>query len=73
MSEPHATRGYSRHDICWTCWRNRNGEHREPYRVVDAALEVCCFCGELTKAGICVRDEPQPFCPLSDGDMDQAS
>lgn len=48
--------------ICERDWVERNGERR-PVRVIDPDEERCAYCGEATKSGIYVRDDPQsvPF------------
>lgn len=44
------------HVCCPRCWSSTH-DH-PPFRVLDAPLEKCCWCGELTGAGIYVRQNP---------------
>jgi len=58
MSEFHS------HAYCLPCWNHLNRD-REPVVVKDWPVEVCCSCGNATKAGIFVRgeiDQQHPFC-----------
>lgn len=45
------------HAICLVCWRL---QHPDSEPVISSSLgpEVCCFCGQLTAAGIYVRHDP---------------
>ncbi len=47
------------HPICTECWDKRN-PNRKPIRVADefTEVEICCFCGNLTREGIYVRTDP---------------
>jgi hypothetical protein len=49
MSSPF----FVNHAFCEACWKKREG-NREPFRVRDQK-DVCCWCGEITKAGIYLR------------------
>ncbi len=47
------------HPICDACWNKRNPRFRHrPARLRDIELEVCCFCGEKTRSGIYIREDP---------------
>ena len=46
------------HVIWRPCWDVR-GETREPYTLVSAPEEACCFCGQATTEGIFVRANPE--------------
>jgi hypothetical protein len=54
--EPHA--------ICASCWQTRAARQRqplrEPVRVNGAGIDACCFCGDLSTAGIYVRESSDP-------------
>lgn len=52
------------HSMCNLCWDKKNPT-REPYVIKDRMLENCCFCGEPTRSGIYVRENPAtlPNCP----------
>lgn len=45
------------HHFCDPCWRVTHGQ-RIPYRVIDAADDVCCYCGRESSSGIYVREDP---------------
>lgn len=45
------------HPICTICWSDRN-PGRDPVRVKDAVIEVCCYCGLPTASGIYIRADP---------------
>lgn len=45
------------HAMCGFCWYLQRGPVF-PTRIVDSDVEVCCFCGTLTKSGIFIREEP---------------
>lgn len=47
-----------RHTICTSCWKLRNGE-RDPVRMKDPELEICCWCHKLHSSGIYVRNNPR--------------
>ena len=42
------------HPVCEYCWILRTGD-REPVRLVERELDLCCFCGAKTDDGIYVR------------------
>lgn len=44
------------HSMCDGCWWERNDV--SPLKMKDAEQETCCFCGDLTSAGIYVRHDP---------------
>ena len=46
------------HPMCEECWDERNSD-RSPYAVLDADLEMCCWCGRETQSGIYVREDPE--------------
>lgn len=46
------------HAMCGFCWYMQRGP-RFPVRVKDADVEMCCFCGTLTKSGIFNRADPE--------------
>ena len=46
------------HVICIQCWDIKE-PGRDPVTVLDGSEEVCCFCGQPTKAGIYVREDPK--------------
>ena len=45
--------------ICNLCWQEKNPE-RNPYRLKTALTkeETCAYCGNKTRSGIYVRDDP---------------
>ena len=45
------------HAICVECWDLRE-PGKQPVTVLDGSEEVCCFCGQPTRAGIYVRENP---------------
>jgi hypothetical protein len=45
------------HAICDGCWGKRN-PGRLATVLINKNVEICCFCGEKTTAGIYVRAEP---------------
>ena len=45
------------HSICESCWRKRE-LGRQPVRLKDPQLELCCFCGYTHASGIYVREDP---------------
>jgi len=45
------------HPICEACWSERN-PNREPVTVNNGNIETCCYCGEHTKSGIYIREDP---------------
>ena len=46
------------HSICGSCWKKSPRSKFEPIKVVDAPLEHCCFCGQVTQEGIYTRHDP---------------
>jgi hypothetical protein len=46
--------------MCAPCWNKRNPDRPVVIRVPDSMRvdEHCCFCGEVTSAGIYVRQDP---------------
>lgn len=46
------------HAICTVCWSSRE-PGRLPATVKGATPEPCCFCGQMTDAGIYVRHDPR--------------
>lgn len=46
------------HNICETCWNERNPD-RLAYKVRQAPALVCCFCGAKHASGIYVRHDPK--------------
>lgn len=62
------------HAICAPCWEERFPD-LTPYVLAIPDLELCCFCGEDTEAGIYIRDDPQAVphpkgCTTEKGDGD---
>jgi hypothetical protein len=51
MSPVH---GVQNHLSCIECWE-RNFPDQIPFRVKQAGLDSCCFCGKPTVSGIYVR------------------
>lgn len=45
------------HPICDDCWEFRSTA--QPARLIDPDLEMCCFCGNYTKSGIYIREDPE--------------
>lgn len=45
------------HAICKKCWKLHHPD-RNPACILDDKLMKCCYCGQMTDAGIYVRDEP---------------
>ncbi len=45
------------HNICDRCWRRRE-PNRTPV-LGEMGVEICCFCGDATQAGIYVRHDPK--------------
>jgi len=52
-----------RHAICDRCWHDY-GPPREPIRLREPEIEICCFCGNPTRSGIYFRYDPSAtkFC-----------
>lgn len=46
------------HPICVDCWFVRNPE-RVPVQIKEVTTEHCCYCGQMTHAGIYMRDDPE--------------
>lgn len=46
------------HAICTDCWEEQNGD-RTPVTTKGLGMEICCFCGEKTSAGIYTRKDPE--------------
>ncbi len=44
------------HSCCVGCWNLRNPD-RATEGSRDGPLELCCFCGKVTKSGIYVRED----------------
>ncbi len=42
---------------CDECFYNQHPE-RYPVRIIDPDVEVCCFCGTVTRSGIYIRVDP---------------
>lgn len=57
------------HVICEKCWNAKN-PNRIALTVIDGEEEICCFCGNKTKAGIFIREHPKntPFCKCTNDD-----
>lgn len=45
------------HSMCGACWNERN-PNRQACTVIDAEVEICCFCGIENSSGIYVRHDP---------------
>lgn len=45
------------HPICRDCYEDE-APGREPYRMVEPELKVCCWCGQDTREGIFYREDP---------------
>jgi hypothetical protein len=47
---------WNTHSVCWPCWEKRSG--RKPVRLKEEYRdqEPCCFCGEMHKSGIYLRE-----------------
>jgi len=63
------------HSCCESCWFAREGtyddqgrlvELRQPVRIAQPSLEVCCFCGQATIFGVFVRAAPMELCQHRD-------
>jgi hypothetical protein len=62
--------GWSSQPICNKCWWTDYPE-RVPHRLIDADVEQCVRCGQLTTAGIYVRHyQPGPGYPRWPADDD---
>ena len=46
------------HAICEGCWKKHN-PNRVPIQFLLAEEEKCCFCGNITTAGIYIRHDPK--------------
>ncbi len=46
------------HSICGICWR-ANEPNRDPVRVLEGELALCCLCGRETREGIYIRQDPK--------------
>lgn len=47
------------HIICRACWKREKGD-KTPHRLVNAPVELCCFCRvEETGEGIYLREDPR--------------
>lgn len=46
------------HRMCEKCWQEREG-NRMPVHVKVDPVNMCCFCGQETDAGIYVRHDPK--------------
>jgi hypothetical protein len=46
------------HAICVECW-DKQQPGREPVTVLNGTEQTCCFCGQPTKAGIYIREDPK--------------
>lgn len=46
------------HAMCMECWRKKHPK-RDPVRIPNDRLALCCFCAAETKAGIYVREDPK--------------
>lgn len=44
------------HAICEKCWAAQFGG--KPHALLQPDVEACCFCAEMTDAGIYVRHAP---------------
>lgn len=55
---------FDSHPMCRECWEEKNPQ-REPVRIRDPELEMCCWCGLPTNEGIFVRADGKllPTCP----------
>lgn len=52
-------------NICARCWDERNPS-REPYRLAQPELEICCYCGTENTDGIyCQGDASELVCQHS--------
>ena len=58
---------YFNHPICLACFERKHPA-RVPHRLTEPESERCCFCGELTLDGICVRahEDEAPRCECGD-------
>ncbi len=45
------------HAICIPCWNKKN-PNRQVTLGADVDAEICCICGETTKAGIYIHANP---------------
>jgi hypothetical protein len=56
------------HPICWVCWERR-APGKSPLRLRNPPPEKCCICGEETKSGIFIREDPAKVkFPAQDGE-----
>lgn len=57
------------HAVCDDCYEELE-PGRTPTRMVEAELEVCCSCGDLTASGIFYRADPlaMGFCAHKSGE-----
>jgi hypothetical protein len=46
------------HSICLKCWHKRH-PGMVPHVVIDANLDLCCYCGAANQDGIYVRQDPK--------------
>lgn len=46
------------HPQCDCCWAERNPADRIVYRFNDPVVETCAWCGQPTRSGIYVREDP---------------
>lgn len=46
------------HAQCKRCWDEEN-PNREPVKIADKEVEICCTCGERTASGIYIRRDPK--------------
>lgn len=45
--------------LCGQCWYAEHGTSRQPSRLMNPEVEVCCMCGQETVAGIYIRRDPK--------------
>jgi len=48
------------HACCDDCWNARYSSRGNPHRIVNdfRDMEICAFCGDRTRSGIYVREDP---------------
>lgn len=54
------------HSMCEGCW-NKSNPNRQACTVIDAEVEICCFCGDETTSGIYIRHDPNDLSCDHDG------